>query len=191
MRRTAAGQEFRSNVHRGGTTEAVSLDADYERVAVRAAQILNLKVAGVDILEGKDGPVIMEVNSSPGLEGIETATKVDVAGSIIEYIETQTQFGNFDVRERLSFTKGYSVTEFTVSADSTMVGQTVSECGLRAHDIVVLRIVRNGTHIPNPKGSRTIEAGDHLLCYGDQEALRAYLPTLVRARRKRRKKPAK
>lgn len=187
MRRTAAGQEFRSNVHRGGTTESVTLDPEYERTAVRAAQILNLKVAGVDMLEGKDGPVIMEVNSSPGLEGIQKATGIDVAAEMIKYIETQTQFGNFDVRERLALTKGYSVTEFTIDVDSTMVGKHISDCGLRERDIVVLRIVRNGLHIPNPKGSRELMAGDSLLCYGDQEALRAYLPTLVRARRKRRK----
>ena len=79
MRRSAVGQEFRSNVHRGGTTQVVELNEEYERTAVRAARILNLKVAGVDMLEGKDGPVIMEVNSSPGLEGIEGATGKDIA----------------------------------------------------------------------------------------------------------------
>ncbi len=73
MRRVAQGQEFRSNVHRGGLTELVELDDVYCETAVRAAQIMGLRVAGVDLLEGKDGPQIMEVNSSPGLEGIEPA----------------------------------------------------------------------------------------------------------------------
>ena len=74
MRRVAQGDEFRSNVHRGGHTEAVELDEEYQRVAVQAAQIMGLRVAGVDMLEGDDGPSVMEVNSSPGLEGIEAAT---------------------------------------------------------------------------------------------------------------------
>jgi ribosomal protein S6--L-glutamate ligase len=70
MRRTAQGQEFRNNVHRGGQVEPVELDDQYRETAIRAAQIMGLRVAGVDMLEGKTGPQIMEVNSSPGLEGI-------------------------------------------------------------------------------------------------------------------------
>jgi ribosomal protein S6--L-glutamate ligase len=76
MRRVAQGQEFRSNVHRGGITEPVILDEVYKETAVRATQILGLRVAGVDLLEGLDGPKIMEVNSSPGLEGIEGCTQL-------------------------------------------------------------------------------------------------------------------
>ena len=63
MRRTAQGDEFRSNVHRGGSVEPVELSEEYERTAVRAAQIMGLRVAGVDMLEGNDGPLVMEVNS--------------------------------------------------------------------------------------------------------------------------------
>jgi ribosomal protein S6--L-glutamate ligase len=186
MRRTAAGQEFRSNVHRGGSAQLVELDAEYERTAVKAAQILNLHVAGVDMLEGKDGPVIMEVNSSPGLEGIEGATGIDIAGEIISHLEEQIRFGNFDIRERLSLTKGYSVTEFTVEKDSPIVGKTIKDCGLREHDIVILRIVRGHDHIANPKGTRELNVGDTLLCYGNKTTLQSYLPQL--AKRKRRKK---
>jgi ribosomal protein S6--L-glutamate ligase len=87
MRRQAQGEEFRSNVHRGGTAERLTLDATYERTAIRAAEIMGLDVAGVDMLEGKDGPLVMEVNSSPGLEGIERATQVDVAGAIMVSLE--------------------------------------------------------------------------------------------------------
>jgi ribosomal protein S6--L-glutamate ligase len=68
MRRTASGDDFRSNIHRGGSAEVVELDEEYQRAAVHAAQIMGLRVAGVDLLEGKNGPVLMEVNSSPGLE---------------------------------------------------------------------------------------------------------------------------
>src|SRR5690606_4404203 len=86
MRRVAQEGEFRSNVHRGGRVEAVQLDQKYEETAVRAAQILGLRVAGVDMLEGADGPNVMEVNSSPGLEGIENATGTDIAGAIVDYV---------------------------------------------------------------------------------------------------------
>ena len=75
MRRTAQGGDFRSNVHRGGQAQAVELDEAYRETAIRSAQIMGLRVAGVDMLEGRDGPQVMEVNSSPGLEGIETSTK--------------------------------------------------------------------------------------------------------------------
>ena len=86
MRRVAQGQEFRSNVHRGGQTQPLELDEEYSATAIRAAQIMGLRVAGVDMLEGKNGPQILEVNSSPGLEGIEGCTQLDVAGAIIDYI---------------------------------------------------------------------------------------------------------
>jgi ribosomal protein S6--L-glutamate ligase len=102
MRRTANGEEFRSNVHRGGCVTKVDLADDYARTAVRAAQIMGLKVAGVDMLESNDGPLVMEVNSSPGLEGIESATNLDVAGAVIDYIANQVAFPQIDVRERLS-----------------------------------------------------------------------------------------
>ena len=74
MRRSASGDEFRSNVHRGGTAECITIAPDYGTTAVRAAQIMGLRVAGVDMLEGNAGPMVMEVNSSPGLRGIEEAT---------------------------------------------------------------------------------------------------------------------
>ncbi|TVP75894.1 MAG: RimK family alpha-L-glutamate ligase [Puniceicoccaceae bacterium] len=189
MRRTAVGQEFRSNVHRGGKTEVVKLDEAYERTAVRAAQILNLKVAGVDMLEGKDGPVIMEVNSSPGLEGIEGATGLDIAGEIIQFTEEQLKFGNFNVRERLSLTKGYTVTEFNIAPGAPIIGATIQSSGLRDRDIVVLRLTRGGEHIANPRKDREILEGDSLLCYGSQIALSTYLPErLVKKKRRRLKK---
>ncbi len=105
MRRVAQGQEFRSNVHRGGLTESVELDATYCETAIRAAQILGLRVAGVDMLEGKDGPQVMEVNSSPGLEGIENCTKLDIAGAIVDYIAAQVDFPEIDLRQRLTVSR--------------------------------------------------------------------------------------
>lgn len=87
MMRNAAPGEFRSNLHRGGTAEATKLTTKERRTAVKAAKSLGLDVAGVDLLRSDRGPLVLEVNSSPGLEGIETATGVDVAGEMIEFVE--------------------------------------------------------------------------------------------------------
>ena len=94
MERKAAEGEFRSNIHRGGTGHRVEITDDERRIAVRAAQVMGLEIAGVDILRSKNGPVIMEVNSSPGLEGIEKTTKINVAGMIIQHIERRFEEKN-------------------------------------------------------------------------------------------------
>jgi ribosomal protein S6--L-glutamate ligase len=86
MRRQAAAGEFRSNVHRGGSTSAVELDPEYERTAIEAAHVLGLNIAGVDLMPSNDGPMVLEVNSSPGLKGIEAATEIDVAGAMVEFV---------------------------------------------------------------------------------------------------------
>lgn len=188
MRRTAAGQEFRSNVHRGGSTQSVTLDPEYERTAVRAAHIIGLRVAGVDMLEGKDGPVIMEVNSSPGLEGIEGATGVDVAGAIIDYLVEHLQFGDLDIRQRLTFARGYSVAEFQVSPKSILHNKALADSGLQERGIIVMSINRNRQYFPAPNGAMEIQQGDKLLCYGPKIALREFLPTLETRRSARKKK---
>jgi ribosomal protein S6--L-glutamate ligase len=87
MRRQGAPGEFRSNLHRGGNAEVIQLSKDEKSTAIKAARKLGLAIAGVDMLQSERGPVVLEVNSSPGLEGIERATKVDIAGKIIEYVE--------------------------------------------------------------------------------------------------------
>jgi ribosomal protein S6--L-glutamate ligase len=185
MRRSAVGDEFRSNVHRGGSTEVVELDDEYRRVAVQAAQIMGLKVAGVDMLEGADGPLIMEVNSSPGLEGIERATDLDIAGAIVDFIAHQVAFPELDVRQRLTVSAGYGVAELLVRDGADIVGKTIAESGLRDRDIQVLTVTRDTRVIPNPKGTRVLEAGDRLLCFGKLEAMRDLVPE----RRRRRARP--
>jgi ribosomal protein S6--L-glutamate ligase len=87
MKRQAVPGEFRSNLHRGGSAEIIKITPEERSTAVRAASIMGLNVAGVDILRSNHGPVVMEVNSSPGLEGIEAATGKNIAGTIIEFIE--------------------------------------------------------------------------------------------------------
>jgi ribosomal protein S6--L-glutamate ligase len=184
MRRVAQGQEFRSNVHRGGLTENVDLDEKYRETAIRTAQIMGLRVAGVDMLEGKDGPQIMEVNSSPGLEGIERCTQLDIAGSIIDYIAAQVDFPEIDLRQRLTVSRGYGVTEIHIPEGSEFVGKTVSESGLRERDINALTLYRGSTVIPNPRSNRVLESGDRLLCFGKLELMRDLIPPKSRRRRK-------
>ncbi len=87
MKRKGKEGEFRSNLHRGGSASLVEITPEERSTAIRAADILGLNVAGVDLLRSNEGPVVMEVNSSPGLEGIETATGEDIAGRIIRFIE--------------------------------------------------------------------------------------------------------
>lgn len=93
MKRQGAPGEFRSNLHRGGEAMPIKITPEERTTARRAAKTMGLNVAGVDILRSNHGPVVMEVNSSPGLEGIEMCTKVDVAGKIIEFIEKNAQPG--------------------------------------------------------------------------------------------------
>lgn len=87
MKRQGKKGEFRSNLHRGGTAEVIELTEDEENAALKAARIMGLGVAGVDLLQSARGPLILEVNSSPGLEGMEKATGKDIAKSIIRYVE--------------------------------------------------------------------------------------------------------
>lgn len=89
MRRTAKEGEFRSNLHRGGTAEVIKLNKSERETAVRAAKELGLTVCGVDMLPSDRGPLVLEVNSSPGLEGIEKATNKDIAGTIIAFLEKE------------------------------------------------------------------------------------------------------
>lgn len=87
MKRQGAEGEFRSNLHRGGKAEKVKLTPEERSTAIRSVKAMGLRVAGVDLLRSNHGPVVMEINSSPGLEGIENATGIDVAGKIIEFIQ--------------------------------------------------------------------------------------------------------
>ena len=189
MRRTAQGDEFRSNVHRGGTVEKVDLDPEYADVAVRAAHIMGLRVAGVDMLEGADGPLVMEVNSSPGLEGIEAATKLDVAGAIVDFIADQAGFPDIDVRQRLAVSTGYGVAEIAVMFGSEMVGKSLKDSGLPEKDVQVLTLHRGTKVVPNPSASKVLEDGDRLLCFGRLENMRSLIPARSRRPKRVRKLP--
>ena len=98
MMRQGKEGEFRSNLHRGGSAKLIRITPEERSTAVRSAKVMGLNVAGVDLLRSNHGPVVMEVNSSPGLEGIENATEKDVAGTIIEFIEKNAKQGNTRTR---------------------------------------------------------------------------------------------
>ena len=100
MARRAGEGEFRSNLHRGGTATGVQLEEAYEKTAVHAAEVLGLNIAGVDMIPSQEGPMVLEVNSSPGLEGIEGATGVDVAGAMIDFVLARAPLGHPHTRGR-------------------------------------------------------------------------------------------
>jgi len=183
MRRVAQGQEFRSNIHRGGLAEPIELDDNYCRTAVRSAQIMGLHVAGVDMLEGKNGPEVMEINSSPGLEGIEGATNLDIAGSIIDYIASQVDFPEIDLRQRLTVSRGYGVAEFSIPGGSKFDGVKIRDLDLGESDVNILSVYREHIVLPNPKGDCLLQAGDRLLCFGKLELLKRLIPQKTRRRR--------
>ncbi|MGA0334450.1 MAG: TrkA C-terminal domain-containing protein, partial [Kiritimatiellia bacterium] len=122
-------------------------------------------------------------NSSPGLEGIEAATHLDVAGSIIDHIADQVNMPDLDIRQKLTVSRGYNVSEIAIPEGSVFVGQSIEETGLRNRDIVVLTLKRGTTVISNPKNSRIIEPGDELLCYGKTESMKM----LVTPKKKKRR----
>jgi ribosomal protein S6--L-glutamate ligase len=128
----------------------------------------------------------MEVNSSPGLEGIEKCTGLDVAGAVIEYIANQVDFPEIDVRQRLTVSKGYGVSEIYLPEGSKYVGQTISDTKLSQQDINVLTLYRGSKIIPNPRTDRVLEPRDKLLCFGKLEAMRGLAPRKAR----KRKRPA-
>lgn len=191
MRRVAQGDEFRSNVHQGGKTEKVKLNPRYVKTAIRAAQILGLNVAGVDMLEGKDGPQVMEVNSSPGLEGIENITDVNVADAVIAHIEEAVRFPRVDLKRRLRLNQGYGVVEFAVHRMPELEGKRLRETPLANKGIHVLSIRRRKVDHPNPVGDDHIETGDTLLCYGDLKALRKLVQAEEKAPEKKKVARAK
>jgi ribosomal protein S6--L-glutamate ligase len=186
MRRTAQGEEFRSNVHLGGRTEAVELEPDYERTAIRAAQVLGLRVAGVDMLESARGPQVLEVNSSPGLQGIEAASGVDVAGAIVQHLEDAFLLPEVDINQRLTLEKGYGVAEFEIPEGSPLADRTLAELALGEREVTVLSIERGDEVIPTPRGRTALRAGDSVLAYGRLATLKEMIPRGPDGRRARR-----
>ncbi len=100
MKRQAKAGEFRSNIHQGGSGEAIKITPEERMIAVRAVKIMGLNVAGVDIMRSNHGPLVLEVNSSPGLKGIEVTTGVDVAGQIIDFVEQNAKLAHAEIEKK-------------------------------------------------------------------------------------------
>jgi ribosomal protein S6--L-glutamate ligase len=145
---------------------------------------MGLHVAGVDLLEGKDGPQVVEVNSSPGLEGIERCTQLDIAGAVVDYIAAKVDFPEIDLRQRLTVSRGYGVAELHLPEGSEYVGKTIGDSGLRERDLNVLTLYRDASVIPNPRSQRILEANDRLLCFGKLELMRDLIPKKNRRARR-------
>jgi ribosomal protein S6--L-glutamate ligase len=171
MRRTARAGEFRSNIHLGATVERVLLDDVVADAAVRAAQLLGLGVAGVDILESDDGPLIIEVNASPGLEGIERATQLDIAGEIIEHVEQRSKLPHIDLHERLIVGTSFQCAEVCVKKSAKNKSWVLSELLGHHRDLHVLGVKRGQEHIALPELTFTVERGDRLVLFGQKNTL--------------------
>ena len=177
MRRKARGREFRSNYHLNGTVEKVEITDEYSEVACRAARVLGLNVAGVDLLEGNDGPLVLEVNSSPGLEGIEKASGVNVAGAIIEYVMSESDFSEINVDQLLRTIPGQGVLSVHMRNHPHLIGAPISE--IFKGEIPVFALSRAGDLIWNPEPDLQLRFGDSLICYGDLELLRANIKRAI------------
>src|SRR5690606_34360927 len=111
------------------------LEPAYEQAAIRAAQILGLELAGVDMLESDEGPKVMEVNSSPSLSGMEEATGLDLVNPIVDHIEAAAALPPVDIRQRLTLPHGHGVADVPVPRGSRLIGKTLRQAGLRDHGV--------------------------------------------------------
>ena len=171
MRRKARGREFRSNYHLNGTVEKVEISDEYAEVACRAARVLGLNVAGVDLLEGNEGPLVLEVNSSPGLEGIEKASGVNVAGAIIDNVLSECDFSEVNVDQLLKTIPGQGVLSVHLRNHPHLIGSPISE--IFNGEMPVFALSRAGDLIWNPEPELQLRFRDSLICYGDLAQLRA------------------
>ena len=175
MRRRARGREFRSNYHLNGTVENVDLPKEFEEAACRAARVLGLHIAGVDLLESRNGPLVLEVNSSPGLEGIEKASGVNVAGEIIDYVTSETAFAEVDLDQLLRTVPGAGVLSLQIRNHPKFVGQTLASVFKSKADIPVFALSRDNSLLWNPSNELQLRYEDVLICYGELTELRASL----------------
>ena len=179
MRRRARGREFRSNYHLNGTVEKVEISEEFEHQAVRAARVLGLNIAGVDLLEGANGPLVLEVNSSPGLEGIEKASGVNVAGAIIDYVTSEAVFSEVDLDQLLRTVPGSGVISIQLRNHPSMVGKEISDLFVYGDNVQLLGLSRDSNVIWNPKLDTQLRYDDVVICYGELNQLRKSLQKAI------------
>ena len=179
MRRRAHGREFRSNFHLGGSVEAFNLPEDYARIARKAARILGLDIAGVDLLESNRGPLLLEVNSSPGLEGIEKATGVNVAGHIMSHIVESHAFSSVDLDQLLASKEGHGTLSLKVRRYPELVGRRLGDLMALDEEGMIAAVSRAGAHIWQPDNDIVLREADEIIFYGSLEVLRQRIRPLV------------
>ena len=179
MRRRARGREFRSNYHLNGTVEKFEIPPEYEEVACRAARLLGLHIAGVDLLEGEDGPLVLEVNSSPGLEGIEKASGVNVAGEIIDYVINEATFSEVSMDQILRTIPGEGVLSIQVRQHPKLIGNPIQSLFEGLEKLPTYALSRNNEFIWNADGETLLRFDDLVICYGDLKKLRTQLKLAI------------
>ena len=179
MRRKARGREFRSNYHLNGTVEKVEISPEFEQQAVRAARVLGLNIAGVDLLEGNNGPLVLEVNSSPGLEGIEKASGINVAGEIIDYVMSEAAFSEVDLDQLLRTVPGSGVISLQLRNHPSMVGKMISDLFTYDNDVPLIALSRDSNLVWNPKLETQLRYDDVVICYGELNQLRKSLKKAI------------
>jgi ribosomal protein S6--L-glutamate ligase len=173
MRRVARGREFRSNFHLGGQVEAIELKEDFAKVAIRAASLLGIEVGGVDLLEGRSGPILLEVNSSPGLEGIERASKVNVAGKIIDMISQRHRIQSTNLQEVIRHHSGHGALTIRIRDWPEFIGRRIKD--VRMEDSRALTVLRGKEHIWSPDENLVLQPNDELVLYGEIVSIRAHM----------------
>lgn len=173
MRRVARGREFRSNFHLGGQVEAIELKKDFAKVAIRAASLLGIEVGGVDLLEGRSGPILLEVNSSPGLEGIERASKVNVAGKIIDMISQRHRIQSTNLQEVIRHHSGHGALTIRIKDWPEFIGRRIKD--VRMEDSRALTVLRGKEHIWSPDENLVLQPNDELILYGEIVSIRAHM----------------
>ncbi len=180
MRRRAHGREFRSNFHLGGTVESIELPDDYARIACKAARLLGLDIAGVDLLESARGPLLLEVNSSPGLEGIEKASGVNVASHIMSHVVEAHAFTPIDLNQLLSNKEGHGTLSLKVRRYPELVGRRLGDLMTFDDDGSIAAIGRAGAHIWNPSEDLVLREADELIFYGAIDILHQRIRPLIK-----------
>ncbi|MCP2504996.1 MAG: hypothetical protein NLN65_06855, partial [Candidatus Poseidoniaceae archaeon] len=134
-----------------------------------------LHIAGVDLLESRNGPLVLEVNSSPGLEGIEKASGVNVAGEIIDYVTSETAFAEVDLDQLLRTVPGAGVLSLQIRNHPKFVGQTLASVFKSNSEIPVFALSRDNSLLWNPSNELQLRYEDVLICYGELTELRTSL----------------
>ncbi len=178
MRRRARGKEFRSNFHLNGTVEPIDLDPKYEEIALRAARVLGLNIAGVDLLEGKNGPLVLEINSSPGLEGIEMASGVNVAEKIIDFLQEDAQFARISMDQLLLTVPGHGILPLHLVNYPWLVGEKIEDV-FNNSGTNAFALSRDRQLVWEPENELKLRYNDILIFYGDLHQLRINLRTIL------------